>query len=50
MESQKRAWNGDVDLNDRSIQNLRQQYDDTYYTTTKAFKASAKNIIELQED
>ena len=27
MESQKRVWNGDLDLGDGSLQNLRQEYD-----------------------
>lgn len=28
MESQKKVWNGDVDLGDGSLQHLRQEYDD----------------------
>ena len=28
MESQKKVWNGDVDLGDGKLQELRKEYDD----------------------
>ena len=60
MESQKRAWNGDVDLNDGSLQNLRQEYDDKVermkllqiptIPQQRLQSICKKTIIELQEE